>query len=1444
DFAFQNGDSLILTSTFVNIDNPGCLVEQVTIETDWYAVRTADPETGTHLSCNLPIPGYYSQVGYSLSVSSSGQNSHGCVGARFGYEVIYCIGGGDYQIQPFPYEIRNFMLPEESGFLIPEGLELDDLQLSNIRFTRYYQEPFLSESEDVTTVAKQTNGYVILDWEDYFDSCTSNHRPNGGYRFDIEARFQGSCSSQPSQAQWYYQANNDFCSPALVDETIREERTNSGNLPVTAPDLVPTTSQSLIQPFNDLASWIFNIEETVGANADNVWAIFVSPSGEIVPQSLELLSNGSIINPSNGVYALGNYSGGQSRNYQVDVSYTACVPDSILLIIGWDCDGIPSSDQQVLQGGLPCPVDTLSLDLSPIQGNLQQQVLTEPPGAIPPCTAFTYEIEVKNVGIPTLYNPVFEIFLPYTSGLEIDPASPEICYPCNASNPVTYNYPTTPPTEIITTPLGIKHIWDLEAIVADFDASASNPTGWLGESQVNEAAKRLRIRFDVITNCNFIGGDYINFKTVAQTWCGDEVKSTLQNSSPVEYDIAGEPAYVGAIDINIDDPVNGCQVGSNIPINGQIVLFGNTDGNDTLIVALPSALSFVSAAFNPAQVANPVPEIRTIGPGAGTASFQELRWGINAGVPLGTPIPYEITTVLDPTQILCNDDNAVYMRTVRSANFTCNAVSCDALIASANKIEFINFENNQLSVANFDVVANCGLTNLTINNLTLENTGAIPVTEDITVDFYYDAHDSGDFTVGDVLIGSEVYTDDIPLGRSAAFTAGPFLTTPEQTCKLIAFVSGCNCETIAATANSFRTQNAGTDVLGCSADAFTLGCGEDNSALGFTYEWFGLNGASTDSLADVNDPNTTINFTHFNSNDLTLAYVLLTTHPGGVCNSADTVALTFKGVNITNGPLLKACPDSLQTFSGPTGFFNYQWSPTTNVTDVLNPRSTVAGGTGIQTYTLTYNDLEGCEQYFQQSVSGVNCTDLELFKEVDIDTAGIGEIVTYNIRVINQGPNGASSVSVSDTLPTQLTFLSAVPSGVYDVSTHTWTIPGILFPGDTVRLTIFAQLNDGGPVFNVAEISNMDQGDLDSTPNNDNDAEDDQQGICTSVPINIACREIKSIGIPNEFNTYQWYRNGVLIAGATSDSLSITEAGNYQVRVNGGSCPYGNCCPFEVIEAACANMGDFVFHDFDGDGLQDSGEPGIAQVKVVLIDANAGLAIDSTFTDANGSYLFEELPSGNYNLRFDATSNSDGITYQATTQNSGGDDNNDSDVNATTGTTGPFSFDANTGDDLGWDAGYRSFANIGDFVWVDLDQDGLQEFIEPGIENLTVTLYEAATGLPVDTVLTDMDGQYLFNQVPYGDYYIEFDWSTVTGSQAYQFTAPGLGDGSNDSDVNPLTNQTGVFTFNPGAGDDLTQDAGLLPIADIGDLIWADVDSDGVYDVGTESGVDSVLVIL
>jgi hypothetical protein len=112
-----------------------------------------------------------------------------------------------------------------------------------------------------------------------------------------------------------------------------------------------------------------------------------------------------------------------------------------------------------------------------------------------------------------------------------------------------------------------------------------------------------------------------------------------------------------------------------------------------------------------------------------------------------------------------------------------------------------------------------------------------------------------------------------------------------------------------------------------------------------------------------------------------------------------------------------------------------------------------------------------------------------------------------------------------------------------------------------------------------------------------------------------------------------------------------------------------------------SSIGDRVWEDLDGDGVQDPGEPGVVSAQVFLYDGS-GAWLDATFTDTNGFYSFDALVwTGDYSLRFFPPPG-----YVLSPLDQGGDDKLDSDADPATGNTPVFTlggFDSHTR----WDAG-------------------------------------------------------------------------------------------------------------------------------------------------------------
>jgi hypothetical protein len=74
--------------------------------------------------------------------------------------------------------------------------------------------------------------------------------------------------------------------------------------------------------------------------------------------------------------------------------------------------------------------------------------------------------------------------------------------------------------------------------------------------------------------------------------------------------------------------------------------------------------------------------------------------------------------------------------------------------------------------------------------------------------------------------------------------------------------------------------------------------------------------------------------------------------------------------------------------------------------------------------------------------------------------------------------------------------------------------------------------------------------------------------------------------------------------------------------------------------------------------------------------------------------------------------------------------------------------------------------SIGDFVWWDINKNGIQDAGEPGIQGVTVNLYNngTCTGSPVATTTTNANGGYTFSNLGTGTYCIEIPASQFTGS--------------------------------------------------------------------------------
>lgn len=274
------------------------------------------------------------------------------------------------------------------------------------------------------------------------------------------------------------------------------------------------------------------------------------------------------------------------------------------------------------------------------------------------------------------------------------------------------------------------------------------------------------------------------------------------------------------------------------------------------------------------------------------------------------------------------------------------------------------------------------------------------------------------------------------------------------------------------------------------------------------------------------------------------------------------------------------------------------------------------------------------------------------------------------------------------------------------------------------------------------------------------------------------------------------------------------------------------------------DIGDLVWEDVNGNGVQD-GEPGVAGVAVDISGTTGSGAPynDNVNTNGAGNYLFQDVPPGNYTITFSLPN----AMWFFTTIDAGAD-NIDSDADRTNGEVTGIMVMSSDPDIEDIDAGMFEGASVSDFVWEDLNGDGIQDAGEPGVV-VEINIYDVATGAialdsgepraPIPAVTSTGAGVYIFEDLWPGDYYLVFD---VPAGPEWRRTLLDQGGDATDSDADETTGQTADFNLESGDENE-DMDAGYFRIARISDYVWEDEDGNGLQD-GGEPALDGIGVEL
>ena len=452
------------------------------------------------------------------------------------------------------------------------------------------------------------------------------------------------------------------------------------------------------------------------------------------------------------------------------------------------------------------------------------------------------------------------------------------------------------------------------------------------------------------------------------------------------------------------------------------------------------------------------------------------------------------------------------------------------------------------------------------------------------------------------------------------------------------------------------------------------------------------------------------------------------------------------------------------------------------------------GTTLANNFNITYDN--------NQSVTTANSVDVEIvepiidnvLKEASVEDADAGDVVDFTVTYTNTGNTSAFDVRLFDRpLNTELENIRSVR-----VASSTNTLDTLsnnssdslvdvaiasVTPGETITVTyqadLVADITPGSSVTNTAEVTYTSLPN-EGTPNTSfiNPTGSDAPGVSGAPDGERNGNDVDGVDDASDLNNY---------GGISADSIDIISL----------------------------SVGSAVFEDTNNNGVRDSGEAGIAGVRLELYDDNGDRILDTdndpvtATTNADGSYIFTQIPSGNYQIVIPASNfAANGALAENTLASANVDlndnqedgDSNGSQTGAARVVTSPIinlavnseplndretepdgtSDDANDNDsDLTVDFGFVPVGQIRGNVSTDVNNDGTGD---DDLSGVTLTLFDDNGGV-VATVTTNGDGNYTFANVTAGDYTVEQTQPSGYGDVT-EFDR--VNDGVNDNDDNTV----------------------------------------------------------
>ncbi|MDP5172824.1 MAG: T9SS type A sorting domain-containing protein [Bacteroidia bacterium] len=609
---FEQGDSIEVTLRYRLNENLSDITQTITTLNRLYTATISAPTLSGRYDC--------ATTGGTILAGKPGVSDYkswitfptGCTTKNIGFNTEVALDGSSSGNNFFPFEYRVWARPQKYHVTIPEGYHIEKVRLLHRRTT----------GNGTVSSSRYTPAIVATDTISHSDGAFTyiydiHHPVNAGiwagqggnyYYGDDGAYFRFHTDASPGCASpeaWYSDiaGGNAYLQQHEYLDLLGERKFRSGstNLIFTKPDVNASCSVPVKQGVSTNIEWELNVKNlSSNIPVNNAWIALVSPSGMIGSGQKELYNQaGSLLSPTaSGIYQLGTLAKNTSRTFKVKADYSTCDQDSMLFLVGWDCDDYPST-----LGDYPCNVDTVVLHVVPVEGHISVQVTdlaltpTNPAISSSPffgsdsillCENFPVEFKL-NSALPGDLRDVFTIMeVPISSGmggLEYVAGSGYFEYPIG-STPQPFS--SAAEAALIGQNGGGQFLFDWSDI-----SGGTLPSGAELPGTSQPAANRaVYFRFNMRATCAMPVGDKFNIRAFANYGCGAPASGFGESYSGSSLPVEGVlPDYATTINVGTIPAFTNFKDTHSVRISIEKYGSKPVGIGDSLMLRLPNGLS-------------------------------------------------------------------------------------------------------------------------------------------------------------------------------------------------------------------------------------------------------------------------------------------------------------------------------------------------------------------------------------------------------------------------------------------------------------------------------------------------------------------------------------------------------------------------------------------------------------------------------------------------------------------------------------------------------------------------------------------------------------------------------------------------------------------------------------------------------------------------------------